>query len=115
VLPVTSILFVVGALAVVGAPPFGIFLTKIVIFSVGFARYPFIVGVVLALTAVLFIGFFSHISAMIFGQPAKTVDRAKLHPWLIIPPLVLLFLALYLTINMPSFLHILITNIASHY
>ena len=113
--PMTGILFLAGFFAIIGAPPFGIFLTKFYIFSAGITTYPVITISVILLTAILFIGFFKHISSMVFGGKQLERKEEKESIWLILPPLALLSLALYLGFYQPSFLHMLINNVVLRY
>ncbi len=115
IIPVTSVLLLVGFLAITGAPPFGIFFTKIYILSAGLQDHPFVSVVVLLLMAVLFYGFFKHITAMVFGNAPADVPPGKESAWLIVPPLVLVAIALYVSLRLPAFLHTLMTVAASKY
>lgn len=115
VAPATSVLFLTGVLAITGAPPFGIFLTKLFTFSAGIAVHPILTVVIILLTAIVFIGFFKHASSMIFGETPSDIKPEKESIWLILPPLVLIALALYLSFYQPQFLQILISNAALHY
>lgn len=115
VLPVTSILFLIGFFAITGTPPFGIFLTKIFIISAGMHAHPFISTAAIFLTVILFVGFFKHVAAMVFGEKPAEMNTEKESAWLIIPPLALIALAFYLSFDLPSFINTLLIDIASHY
>lgn len=115
VLPITSVLFLTGFFTITGAPPFGIFLTKLSIFTAGIAAHPVVVGVAVFLTAILFIGFLKHASAMVFGEKSEGVMRSKENFWLIFPPCVLLVIVLCLSFYQPAFLRALINSAALHY
>ncbi|MBI2436183.1 MAG: hydrogenase 4 subunit F [Candidatus Magasanikbacteria bacterium] len=114
-LPITSVIFLTGFFAITGAPPFGIFLTKLSIFSAGIKLHSAITIITIFLTAILFVGFFKHASRMIFGEKPNEITQEKENIWLIFPPLILLALALYLSFYPPPFLHTLITNAALGY
>jgi hydrogenase-4 component F len=75
-MPVTAALFVAGALAITGSPPFGIFISEIMILKAGLDAGNYIVSVAyLALLAVIFAGFIYHVGRMAYGEPAP--GRAK--------------------------------------
>ena len=114
-LPITAVIFFTGFLAITGAPPFGIFLTKLFILSASITTY-FAVGIIVALSmAVLFIGFFKHITAMIFGEKPASTAVGEESIWLTVPPLLLIAIAFCLTFYLPPFLHTLIINVSTHY
>lgn len=110
VLPVTGVLFLVGVFAITGAPPFGIFLTKLFILSAGVQVSIAVSMVALLLMVVLFIGFFRRATAMCLGDKPTDVKRGELSPWLIASPAVLIALALVLTYCMPPFMQTLINQ-----
>lgn len=114
-LPVTGIIFLTGFLAITGTPPFGIFLTKIYIFSAGIKTHPFISILAILATAILFIGFFKHATSMIFGGGQTEIKSGEISAWLVLPPLALLTTVIYLSFNIPSFLNTLINDAASHF
>ncbi|MBI2463602.1 hydrogenase 4 subunit F [Candidatus Peregrinibacteria bacterium] len=121
-LPITSILFLVGIFAITGAPPFGIFLTKISILSVGIKIHAIVSIVAMFLMAILFIGFLKHASSMAFGEKPSEVTTGssefktgKENIWLILPPLALLALALFLSFYFPRFLLDLLNAVTISY
>jgi hydrogenase-4 component F len=109
-LPVTGTLFIIGFLAITGAPPFGIFLTKIFIISAGLNTFVIAGVIALVLMSILFIGFFKHATSITFGKKPDEVKSGELSIWLIIPPMVLIFLSLVLTYYMPPFVQTLINE-----
>ena len=71
--PVPGALWLAGAAAITGAPPFGLFLSELVILRAGFERgYDWAVYVMVVLLIVIFIGFLNHFRAMYF-------DRRRVH------------------------------------
>jgi hydrogenase-4 component F len=115
VLPVTSVLFIIGVFACIGMPPFGIFFTKVVIFSAGIKTWPLVTVMTLIFVSIVFIGFLKHVSSMVFGEKPTDISKGEDSVWLIISPLVLIILALILSFYLPPFLHILIDNSVLHY
>jgi len=115
VIPITAILFFTGFFIITGAPPFGIFFTKIVIFSAIVKTNLWVAAVGVALTIILFVGFFKHITSMVFGEKPADIKNGEDSVWLILPPLVFMALALYLSFNLPPFLNNLINYVVLHY
>lgn len=82
VLPWTGGLFLVGAFAVTGTPPFGLFQSEFIALSGalaaghGGAAALFIIGVV-----TIFVGFLVHMASLILGAPAEPRARATECPW----------------------------------
>jgi hydrogenase-4 component F len=79
--PVAGPLFLVGALAISGLPPSGIFLSElgIVLASYG-AGVPWVGLLLLALLAMTFAGLCRHIISIAFGRPARPLEPAKSSP-----------------------------------
>lgn len=73
--PVTGALWIAGAVAITGAPPFGLFLSELTLMRAGFATpNAWAVIVLLLLLIVIFIGFLNHFRVMYFdtGTPVTT-------------------------------------------
>ncbi len=114
-IPMTSVLFAVGFFAITGTPPFGIFLTKVLLFSVGVRAHLAVTVLLMALTAVLFVGFFTHVGHMLFGEKPLSIRAGEGSIWLVAPSLVLLAIAGYLSFFLPPVLLTLVTDAASRY
>ena len=70
-MPVTSAMLILGALALTGSPPFGIFISELSILSAGFRGGQAAAALVtLALIVIIFIRFMRPINEMVFGRPA---------------------------------------------
>ncbi len=115
VIPFTSIIFMIGFLAITGAPPFGILMSKMLILAAGMKRYPWISIVTLLLMEVLFFGFLKHVSSMLFGEKPSEIKSGEKNIWLIIPPFILLAIVLYLSLSMPTFLQQLLNGTVNKY
>ncbi|MEK7594925.1 MAG: proton-conducting transporter membrane subunit [Patescibacteria group bacterium] len=118
IVPVTSVLLLVGLFAVTGLPPFGIFQTELFILAAGAKNSPIIVVTALLAMAMVFIGFFRHVSSMVLSGKPETpqlVESGEDSVWLFIPPLVLLVLALVLSVWMPPFVQTLIHETVRNY
>lgn len=63
----------VGALAIGGAPPFGVFLSEFSIFRIGLEQRHYVVtGLLAVFITVAFFGIMLHVNRMVFGQAAET-------------------------------------------
>lgn len=86
--PVSGILWLLGAIAITGAPPFGLFQSEMSILRAGLlGNNSWAVWVIGILLIVIFIGFLNHFRSMYFGED---IDRSanptlKLSAWLTAP------------------------------
>lgn len=87
-LPAQGGLWLAGAAAITGAPPFGLFLSELTILRAGFhGGYPWIAWAMALLLIVIFIGFLNHFRVMYFeGEPSRPAEvSARLSAWCIAP------------------------------
>lgn len=111
VMPVTGILFLIGGLALVGMPPFNVFLSEFLILSSGFESGQFIAtSLVILFLIVTFAVFLRHLIKMIFGNPSSEMKKDDMGKLAIIPMAILASLALILGIYMPVQLQTLIQD-----
>ena len=77
-MPLTAAFFVAGGLAITGSPPFGIFISELLILIAGFAggNYPVSIAYLLLLV-IIFAGFIYHISRMAFGEPPAGTTKEE--------------------------------------
>lgn len=76
-MPVAGLLWIAGAVAITGAPPFGLFLSELTILRAGLAGpNAWAVFVMLVLLIVIFIGFLNHFRAMYFGGEPEVASSA---------------------------------------
>jgi len=81
--PVQGALWLAGAVGITGAPPFGLFLSELVILRAGF---DWAVYVMVVLLIVIFIGFLNHFRAMFFNADAASDNRpAPVSRWCVAP------------------------------
>jgi len=86
VMPWTGGLFAAGVLAVVGLPPFGLFISEFALFRAGFAAgRPWLMGLVLALLAVAFVSMIGHLNRMLYGAPSPGVTVGEGNGWPLVP------------------------------
>lgn len=89
--PVTGALWLAGAVAITGAPPFGLFLSELSLMRAGMASSnAWAVIVMLLLLIVIFIGFLNHFRAMYFEAPPAADNRgtdgtASVSAWMTVP------------------------------
>ncbi|MGX6999044.1 hydrogenase 4 subunit F [Caballeronia sp. KNU42] len=89
--PVTGALWLAGAVAITGAPPFGLFLSELTLMRAGIASSnAWAVIVMLLLLIVIFIGFLNHFRAMYFdakpaGEAHEIVRKASVSAWMTVP------------------------------
>jgi hydrogenase-4 component F len=85
-MPWTGGLFLAGALALVGLPPFGMFLSELALFRAGFAAgWPWLMGLVLVLLTVAFVGFVAQVNRMLYGPPPAGAAIGEDAPWRLLP------------------------------
>jgi hydrogenase-4 component F len=96
-MPRTGAAFLAAMLALVGLPPFGLFVSEVMIFSAGFTRgFPAVAGVALALMVIAFAGLLRSVHAIVYGPSVgePTVETPGWHPAL---PIAAAFALLLLT------------------
>jgi hydrogenase-4 component F len=91
----------VGSLAIVGMPPFGVFASEFLILTTAMQRQPWATPILLIALAVAFAAIFGKVQAMAFGD--TTVKRLP-HPPAILPVFVHLALVLMLGMWIPPYL-----------
>jgi hydrogenase-4 component F len=81
-MPLTGSLFAVGILAVIGLPPFGIFISEYALIRAGFAaNQPWLMGTVLALLAVAFVVLLRVLNSMLYGKPSEEISIGETERW----------------------------------
>ncbi|MFP6560967.1 proton-conducting transporter membrane subunit [Paraburkholderia sp. B3] len=90
--PVTGALWLAGAVAITGAPPFGLFLSEITLMRAGFATpNAWAVIVLLVLLIVIFIGFLNHFRKMYLDArpaerpPSNGNGPVEIDAWMTLP------------------------------
>jgi hydrogenase-4 component F len=75
--PLTGVLFLAGTLALLGFPPFSLFLSEVMIFRAGFlAGHTAVTGALILLTLVIFIFFLGYVNRILYGHPPEEMDAA---------------------------------------
>ena len=113
VLPISGFLWFAGFLAIVGFPPFGIFMSKFLIIRAGFEMHHYFSSIILIiLLVIIFIGMGSNILQMTQGLPPQEIsikDR-KENFLAYIPPMILGLIVLLLGLYLPSGINNLIKD-----
>ncbi|WP_198926465.1 proton-conducting transporter membrane subunit [Acidithiobacillus thiooxidans] len=103
--PVTGALWLLGAVAITGAPPFGLFLSELTILRGGIlSPNPWAVWVMAILLILIFIAFMNHFRRMIWGPEPEPdeVPTLKLSLWNSLPMWLALIPVLVLGLWWPS-------------
>lgn len=113
ILPITTVLLMAGTLAIVGLPPFGIFVTEFSILAAGVAPYPVAVVVVALSLSVVGAGFIRHIVTMVFGPTPSSLVPGEVNIFTVMAPVVILILLVGLSGYIPAWFNVLITAAAA--
>jgi len=107
--PVTGLFLMVGSFALVGLPPFNIFISKFSIISAGIkSGFLWLMIVCLVFLAVVFVSFMRMVSSTVLGDVPEEVKKGELK-WSILASLaVLIVLIVLLGIYMPPHLNVLL-------
>jgi hydrogenase-4 component F len=77
-MPATAILFLAGAFAITGSPPFSIFLSELTILWAAVSQGNYIVSALfLILLTAIFGGFIYYVGKMVFGEPAPGTIKGE--------------------------------------
>jgi hydrogenase-4 component F len=103
VMPWTGGLFMLGILAVIGLPPFGLFISEFALIRAGFANgRPGLMAAVLALLAVGFVALLRHSNRMLYGTPPREVIMGDGGRWRIAALLISVSVLLVLGLTLPA-------------
>jgi hydrogenase-4 component F len=101
-LPITGPLFVIGFLAIVGLPPFGIFFTEYYIFSAGIAAHPWLTALAIMALIFVFAGFLKQISSMILSPKPEEISVGESGAWTYVPVIVLVVIFIGVSLFLPE-------------
>jgi hydrogenase-4 component F len=111
-MPWTGGLFGAGMLAVIGLPPFGLFISEFALFRAGFAAgRPWAMGAVLALLSVAFVSLLGHLNRMLYGPPSPGVTIGEREPWPLVPLGLCLAMLVVLGLTLPAPVEVLLNRI----
>ena len=86
-LPTLGALWLGGAVAITGAPPFALFLSELTIIRAGLStsKY-FLIGLMAVLLVIIFVGFLNHFRTMYFENgEAEEQTPSRVSPWCLAP------------------------------
>jgi hydrogenase-4 component F len=112
-MPWTAGLFGIGILALIGLPPFGLFISEFALFRSGFAtKHYWLMGTTLTLLVVAFISFINQMNKMLYGAVPEGVEVGELeHRAWLLPLLLPLSVLVVLGVSMPMSLGTLLNRI----
>jgi hydrogenase-4 component F len=111
VMPITGTLFLIGGFALVGMPPFNIFLSEFLILGSGFQSGQFLVTIiVIAFLVITFAVFLRHLIKMIFGSPMIEMKKDDMGKMAIAPMIILGSLVIIFGFYIPDQLQTLVHN-----
>jgi hydrogenase-4 component F len=90
-----------GSIAILGIPPFGVFASEFLILTTAMREQPWATPLLLAALGVAFAAIFSKVQAMVFGD---TTAQRLAHPPALLPVFVHLMLVLLLGLYIPPYL-----------
>jgi hydrogenase-4 component F len=75
--PWTGGLFLAGTLALLGLPPFSLFVSEVMILRAGFlAGHPAVTALLILLILVIFVFFLGYVNRMLYGRPPEEMPAA---------------------------------------
>jgi len=83
--PLTGGAFLAGTLALLGLPPFGLFISEFIIFRAGLESNASVAVIGIALLAVAFAGMLASVNQMLYGEPPDRLERGDALRWSIVP------------------------------
>jgi hydrogenase-4 component F len=111
-MPVTGGLFAAGMIALIGLPPFGLFLSKFALIRAGFAvGRPWLMAAVLGLLVVAFVSLVSHLNRMLYGAAPAEVAVGESGRWALVPLLLCAVVLVVLGLTLPGPLEALLGRV----
>ena len=115
VAPWTGGLFAAGLLALMGLPPFGLFISEFSLFRAGFAQHhPWLrglLGAALLLLLIAFVSFITRLNWMLYGEAPAELAVGDTAGWRVAPMLLGLLVLVALGLTLPAPLETLLNQI----
>ena len=110
-MPITGFMFLIGGLAIIGMPPFNIFMSEFLMLSSGFSSENFLASaLVILFLVVIFASFGKHLLRMVFGNPKSEMKKEDLGKLSILPMIILVSIIFIMGIYVPEPLQTLIED-----
>lgn len=109
-LPVSSVLFLLGLLAISGFPLFGIFLSEFYMLAYGMVVHPYVAFTIAVSLVFAFVAFFRHASRMAFGEPPLDIPTGEMPPRMVVPLVVYLGVIIAVGWYLPAPVQMLLIN-----
>ncbi|MCX6653308.1 MAG: hydrogenase 4 subunit F [Methanomassiliicoccales archaeon] len=104
-MPYTALFLVLGALAITGSPPFGVFISEFTVLYAGIEQGQWLVsGLLLLFLAVIFAAFLWHVMRMVFGNGTRSEPKGEVSRLNLAVISVLFVLVLGLGVYIPNFM-----------
>jgi len=111
VMPWTGPLFAVGVLALVGLPPFGLFVSEFLLVRAAVVAGRFwVAGLVLVLLLTVFTSLLNHLNRMLYGEAPAGVTVGERHGWSVTALAVSVGVLIVLGVTLPRPISALITQ-----
>jgi hydrogenase-4 component F len=102
VMPWTGGLFALGMLALIGLPPFGLFVSELLLVRAAIATgHVWVAGVLLLLVLVAFVSLLNHLNRMLYGPPPEGVAIGETGGWRVVMLSACVAISLILGIVLP--------------
>ena len=102
-MPGTGTLFAAGLLALMGLPPFGLFVSEFLLFRAGFTSGHMVAtSVALVLAGIGFVGLANHLTHMLYGAAPADVPTGERDWWVLAPVAVSVFVLVALGLVLPG-------------
>jgi hydrogenase-4 component F len=112
-MPWTGVLFASGVLALVGLPPFGMFVSEFLLVRAAVARQqPWLAAILLLLLLTAFISLIGHLNRMLYGDPPAGVAVGERRGWPVVALAVCAALLVGLGVTLPSSIALLLRQCA---
>jgi hydrogenase-4 component F len=110
-MPLTAGLLAVGTLAIIGMPPFGLFISEFNILAAGVSQGNYMASALYLLgLAIVGAGFIYHIFGIILGKPPERIERGEAGAWNLAATLLLAVCILVLGLFIPGRLNVIINE-----
>ncbi len=113
VLPVTSVMLLIGFLGITGIPPFGIFITEFNILSAGIGNFWYVIVLALISFVLIFIGFLNRIIGSVYSVTSKSITKGESNLYTILPIAVLIAMLVVGSFYLPQSIWSLIHSAAA--